>query len=330
METYGLLVRSGQCAQENSFHGGRGIWNANWFPPEQEAYCTIGNHDEYVIEITLYLQLDALEIGGGHYPYYAWFSIDFETDELWLQMGHYQDIPLYDHTFDAIGLQTGDAVRFRSDGAGTLTAYYRRGGVWTQLASIVDPNPITKPGYIALEVYDYTGPGTVDDFGGGSIFSGPDNLVAHVALADIHLTWTNESPDYDTLRVERGPTREGPWTDLQLALAPTDEEATDTAPTTLDQWYRVVATQDTYEGATLPTRAEEIVRETWNVVAHAMGIQDLATPVAPFVFGEAGEQLFLVCCRLWRLAVAPDLPDPVLSNPEDWRAFLETGEYPTP
>jgi hypothetical protein len=73
---------------------------------------------------------------------------------------------------------------------------------------------------------------------------------------------------------------------------------------------------------------DDTVRQQWNAAADTLGIQDLPTPIAPFTYGERGEILFLVCCRLWRMDVDANLPDPVGSSPDDWLAYLATGDYP--
>jgi len=158
----------------------------------------------------------------------------------------------------------------------------------------------------------------------------PYCLLAHVIPnTQVNLTWAN-AQSYTGLRAERSASKDGPWTDLELELEPDAESATDADPPSYDLWYRIVAINTAGETPSEPAEADAAIRARWNAVAHAMGIPDLAEPVAPFTYGEAGEQLFLVCCRLWRLEIAPDLPDPVESEPEDWREFLETGTFPTP
>ena len=84
----------------------------------------------------------------------------------------------------------------------------------------------------------------------------------------------------------------------------------------------------TTTGQTIIYDEEDETRQTWNVVAHAMGIEDLFPPPAPFNYGEAGELLFCVCARLWRMGIDPALPDPVGTDPADWRTFIETGVWP--
>lgn len=73
---------------------------------------------------------------------------------------------------------------------------------------------------------------------------------------------------------------------------------------------------------------DDTPRERWNTAAGAMGIADLQAPVDPFNYGEAGELLFLVCARLWRMHADPGLPDPVGSDPNNWITYLTTGTYP--
>jgi len=70
------------------------------------------------------------------------------------------------------------------------------------------------------------------------------------------------------------------------------------------------------------------VTAQWNAAAHAIGIDDLSEPVAPFNYGEAGELLFCVCSRLWRMTADPGLPDPFGTDPENWKTYIETGTYP--
>jgi hypothetical protein len=76
------------------------------------------------------------------------------------------------------------------------------------------------------------------------------------------------------------------------------------------------------------TPQKQNTRAQWQATAIAIGIDDLNAPVAPFTYGEAGELLFLVCCRLWRMQADPALPNPTFDQPSRWQTYLETGTYP--
>lgn len=227
-------------------------------------------------------------------------------------------------------LQPGDTIKVEIRGAVSYTYVKHEGGEWTS-AVMGGASGFPNDGYASVEFGTTDVATRADDFAISDLttINAPTGLQAHIVGHTIVLTWHNQPPAYTYLTVQRAPARGGPWSDLGIALSPTDETATDNAPGDYRSFYRVYVRNNDGSAITLPVRAHECVRQTWNDVAHTMGIPDLPPPAAPFTYGEAGEQLFLVCCRLWRLELVPDLPDPVYSEPADWRTFLETGVFPT-
>lgn len=306
------------------YDGGNAFWK-DIFNAAQAAYYTLVANDADYVSLTIYLQCDQWYPNWPAHNYQLTVRVYYDTEEMLVWIGRNPGNQLYYDYMDGV-LHNGEVLGFESDGAGTLTAH-----IGLQTISVTDPDPITTPGYIGIAMDDTNCVAAIGNFGGGDGISilAPDRLEAHIAGPEITLSWNNQPPPYTYLRVERSTARTGPWTDMQLGLEPTDEVASDNSPGDFSSFYRVYVENPAGSATTDPVQAAEFVRQTWNEVAHAMGIPDLSPPPAPFVYGEAGEQLFLVCCRLWHLAITPGLPDPVYSNPEDWRTFIETGTYPT-
>jgi len=230
-----------------------------------------------------------------------------------------------------IDWQSGDAIGVRAIGSDIEALYKPAMGNWSTVITKSLWNYLDA-GYAFIYIDTADIATRLDDLVVEDVIliNAPADLEAHITDGKVTLTWTNVPPEYTYLTVERSVTRDGPWTDLGVELDPDAETAIDDGPGDFDLWYHVYVENDHGDATTPAVQAEEYVRKTWDEVAHEMGIPDLAEPVVPFTYGEAGEQLFLVCCRLWRLEIAPDLPDPVESKPEDWREFLETGTFPAP
>lgn len=333
-----LLRRADGKAEPLTIEGGGAFWK-NIFYADMEAFFTIADFERYENgaypgdNFLLYFRVQDPEVYDNFYHLYFWGApgADHTDIQIGKQVdGTFTTILEEQPTFD---LHVGDSFRIKTQGS-LIQVHRKTVNGDCELLYEVEDSDIAGPGYVAIETYrtyiQPVGSGKFDDFSGGPTFAPPTGLTAVIAGNVVDLAWTNTPPAYIALRVERSAASTGPWTELELGLQPDAETAVDGDPGTFDLWYRVVATNAAGEAATLPTQPAETVRDQWNTVAHAMGIEDLLPPPPPFRYGEAGELLFLVCCRLWRMEVTAGLPDPVGTDPVDWREFIETGTYPTP
>lgn len=322
----GCVVKNSQLAPDpNEGGNGRCVWNTQ-HGPDCEAYVTISVRPNANTNNTIKLYIRAADQSGYASGYSVHAYRNPQTGDSYIYLyegagwkGGYQ-----------VNWGNGDSIGVRAIGTSIEALYRPAGGSWSTVIQVEAYN-YSDEGYLFIYI-DTADTGTrLDDFGGGNVAGivAPTNLQAHTVDETIVLTWVNQPPEYTYLTVERAEEREGPWDDLGLELEPDADTATDEDPDEGAYWYRVYVENDHGDATTPPVQSEELVRQTWETVAHAMGIPDLAEPIAPFTYGEAGEQLFLVCCLLWRMGVAPGLPDPVYSKPADWREFIETGTYPT-
>jgi hypothetical protein len=322
----GCVVKDLQLAPDPTEGGnGRCVWNTQ-LGPDCGAEVTIPTRPDTNSNHTISLYVRAVDQSGNPSGYSVRAFRNPQTGD------HY--IYLYEGNaslgFFNVDWQSGDAIGVRAIGSDIEALYKPAAGSWATVIS-ASGYDYWEAGYSFIYI-DTADVGTrLDDFGFQVVsgISAPTGIEAHTVGETVVLTWENVPPDYTYLTVERAEAKAGPWEDLGVVLDPEDETATDTDPGSGGLWYHVYVENDHGDATTPDVRSTEFVRQSWNDTAHAMGIPDLPAPVAPFLLGEAGEQLFLVCCRLWRLAVAPDLPDPVLSEPADWREFIETGTFPS-
>lgn len=226
----------------------------------------------------------------------------------------------------------GDLFGIDATGSALTVNYKPVGGNLIEAITANDSD-LAGSSYIGLEMWDQNSgskAAAIDDFGGGAAsIPAPTCFEAHVAGSVMLFTWSNALPDYDALRIEWSATHDGTFADLDLGLLPDAESAIDPTPTAYNLWYRLVATKDSIEAITDPVQPTDTIRAAWNDAAHSIGITDLIEPVAPFRYGEAGELLFLVCARLWRMQATGEEMDPVGTDPQDWLTYLATGHFPT-
>lgn len=321
----GCVVSGNQLAPDPNEGGAGRCVTVAQFGPDCQATLTITTRPTSNVNNRISIFVRATDQSGYPTGYSVRAERNPDTGDHYITLYEGNDSMGYAN----IDWQDGDAIQVRALGS-TIEARYKPAmGSWSTVVS-AEGYSYWLAGYAFIYIDTADVATRLDDFAAEdvSLINAPVDLEAHLAGNEVTLTWNNVPPDYTYLTAERAESRDGPWSDLGLSLDPDAETATDADPGSGGLWYHVYVENDNGDATTPAVRAEEFVRQSWNDVAHAMGIPDLAAPAAPFTYGEAGEQLFLVCCRLWRLAVAPGLPDPVYSEPADWQTFIETGTFP--